>query len=97
MKTDLRKVFKEIKMISGKNDLVYTDDLDFFTAKYYFNNDNVYIYGKSYKDIPPYNGKILIFKENVAGRLPIYPQKAFIQKYNGEYTNQAFYLSLPYL
>ena len=90
-KTDLRKVFKEIKVISGKNDLVYTDDLDFFTAKYYFNNDNVYIYGKNYKDIPPYNGKVLIFKENVAGRLPIYPQKAFVLKYNGEYTIQAFY------
>lgn len=91
MKTGLQKVFKEIKVIAGKNDLVFTNDLDFFTAKYYFNNDNVYIYGKSYKDIPSYIGKVLIFKENVAGRLPIYPQKAFILKYNGEYTIEAFY------
>ena len=91
MKTDLRKVFREIKAISNKNDLVYTDDLDFFTAKYYFKNDNVYIYGKNYMDIPSYNGRVLISKENVAGNLPFYPQKAFIIKSNGQYTIQAFY------
>jgi len=89
-KTDLRKTFKEIKVIANQKDLIYTNDLDFFTAQYYLNN-KVYIYGKSYKDIPPYNGKVLISKENVADNLPYYPQKAFILRSNGEYTIQAFY------
>ncbi|VVA43841.1 conserved membrane hypothetical protein [Candidatus Roizmanbacteria bacterium] len=89
-KTDLRKVFKEIKVIANKKDLIFTDDLDFFTAQYYLKN-KVYIYGKSYKDIPVYNGKVLISKENVASNLPFYPQKAFIIKSGGQYTIQAFY------
>jgi uncharacterized membrane protein len=90
-KTNLKRVFKEIKVIAGRNDLVYTDDLDFFTAKYYFKEDKVYIYGKRYGDIPSYNGKVLISEKDVAINLPFYPQKAFILKYNGDYTIQALF------
>jgi len=90
-KTDLRKVLREIQVIANKKDLVYVDDLDFFTAKYYLNKNKVYIYGKSYKDIPAYNGKVLISEENVASNLPFYPEKAFILNSNGEYTIQAMY------
>ncbi len=90
-KADLRKTLREIQIIAGKNDFIYTDDLDFFTAQYYFNENRVYIYGKSYKDIPTYNGKTLIPKEKIALTLPIYPQKAFILKSNGDYTIQAMY------
>ena len=90
-KTDLRKVFREIQIIANKKDLIYTDDLDFFTVQYYLKDNNVYIYGKSFEDIPAYNGKVLISKEKVASNLPFYPQKAFILKSNGQYTIQAFY------
>lgn len=90
-KTDLRKALKEIQVLASKKDLIYTDDLDFFTAKYYLKNNEVFIYGKSFKDIPTYNGKILISEENVAIGLPFYPQKAFIFKSNGQYTIQALF------
>lgn len=90
-KINLRKVFREIQAISDKKDLIYTDDLDFFTAQYYLNNKRVYIYGKSYEDIPEYNGKVLILKENVASSLPYYPEKAFILNSNGQYDIQAVY------
>jgi len=91
-KYDLRKSLREIKVIANKNDLVYvTSDLDFFTAQYYLNNNKVYIYGKSYKEIPAYNGKVLIPKEKIASTLPFYPQKAFILKSDGKYSIQAMY------
>jgi len=90
-KIDINKPLKEIKSISNKNDLIYTDDLDFFTTQYYLKNRNIYIYGKSYEDIPAYNGKVLIPKENVANNLPFYPRKAFIMNSNGQYTIEAIY------
>lgn len=90
-KTDLRKVLKEIRTIAGKNDFVYTNDLDYFTAQYYFDENRVYIYGKSYKEIPTYNGKALIPEEKVALTLPFYPRKAFILNSYGDYTIQAMY------
>jgi len=90
-KTDLNKVFREIEVIANKKDLIYTNDLDFFTVQYYLNKNKVYIFGKSYEDIPEYNGKVLISKEKVASNLPFYPQKAFILNSNGQYTIQAMY------
>ncbi|MFA6017374.1 MAG: glycosyltransferase family 39 protein [Patescibacteria group bacterium] len=90
-KTDLKKTLREIQVIANKNDLIYVDDLDYFTAQYYLSNNKVYIYGKSYKDIPAYNGKVLIPEEKVATNLPFYPQKAFILKSDGKYTIQALY------
>jgi len=90
-KTNLRKALQEIQVLASKKDFVYTDDLDFFTAKYYLKNNDVFIYGKSFKDIPTYNGKILISEKNVAYSLPLYPQKAFILKSNGQYTIQALF------
>ncbi len=91
-KYDLRKSLREIKVIANKNDLVYvTDYLDFFTAQYYLNDNKVYIYGKSYKEIPAYSGKVLIPKEKIASTLPFYPQKAFILNSDGKYTIQAMY------
>lgn len=91
-KGNFRKTLMEIKALSKENDLVYvTSDLDFFTAQYYFDENKVYIYGKSYKEIPQYNGKVLIPEEKVTSTLPYYPQKAFILNSNGEYTIQAMY------
>jgi len=90
-KTDLRKVLREIQVIADKKDSIYVNDLNFFTAQYYLNKNKLYIYGKSYKDIPAYNGKVLISEENVASNLPFYPQKAFILNSNGQYSIQAVY------
>lgn len=90
-KTDMRKVLREIRAITNEKDLIYTDDLDFFTAQYYYDKNKVYIYGKSYKEIPVYNGKVLISQENIASTLPFYPQKAFILNSNGKYIIQAMY------
>lgn len=90
-KTDFRKVSREIQVIANKKDLIYTNDLDFFTAQYYFGKNRVYIYGKSYKDIPVYNGKVLISKQNIVSTLPFYPQKAYILNSNGQYSIQAMY------
>ena len=91
-KYDLRKSLREIQVIANKKDLVYvTNDLDFFTAQYYLDENKVYIYGKSYEEIPVYNGKVLIPKEKIASTLPFYPQKAFILNSDGSYTIQAMY------
>jgi uncharacterized membrane protein len=90
-KTSFKKVLGEIQVIANKKDLVFVDDLDFFTAQYYFDANRIYIYGKNYKEIPAYNGKVLIPKEKVASILPFYPQKAFILNSNGQYTIQAMY------
>ena len=89
--TDLRRSLREIQTISKKNDLIYTNDLDFFTVQYYLKNNNVYIYGKSFEDIPAYNGKVLISKDRAAFSLPFYPKKAFIINPGGDYSIQAMY------
>lgn len=91
-KTDSEKTLREIKAIMNKGDSVYvTDELDYFTAEYYVNDNQVFIYGKNYQDIPAYVGKVLIPKEKIASVLPFYPQKAFILNSDGQYTIQAMY------
>ena len=91
-KTDSGKALREIKAIMNKNDSVYvTSDLDYFTAEYYVNDSQVFIYGKNYQEIPDYVGKVLIPKEKIASTLPFYPQKAFILNSDGKYTIQAMY------
>lgn len=90
-KSDFRKVLREIQAIADKNDPIYTNDLDFFTIQYYLNKNKVYIYGKNYKDIPNFNGKVLISEEKVASNLPIYPEKVFILNSRGQYTIRATY------
>ena len=79
-------------MLANKHDLIYvTDDLDFFTVQYYLNKNKVYIYKKNYKDLPMYDGKVLIPEERVTSTLPYYPQKAFILNSDGSYVIQAVY------
>ena len=91
-KTDSGKTLREIKAVMNKGDSVYvTSDLDYFTAEYYINDNQVFIYGKNYQDIPDYVGKILIPKEKIASTLPFYPQKAFILNSDGKYSIQAMY------
>jgi mannosyltransferase len=91
-KTDSKKTLKEIKAIMNKGDSVYvSSELDYFTAQYYINDNQVFIYGRNYRDIPAYVGKALIPEEKIAGNIPFYPQKAFILNPDGQYTIQAMY------
>lgn len=91
-KADLRKTLTEIKAIAKKDDSVYvSSELDFFTAQYYFGENKVYIWGKSYDEIPNYVGKVLIPKEKIASNLPIYPKKAYVLSPDGQYSIQAMY------
>jgi len=91
-KADLRKTIGEIKYLAKKNDYLYvTNELDFFTAQYYFGEDRVFIYGKSYDKLPSYVGRVLIPKEKVVNILPQYPQKAFILQSSGQYEIAAVY------
>jgi len=91
-KFDSRKVIGEIKKIAKEYDLLYViNDLDFFTAKYYFDDKRVFIYRKSYQDIPNYVGKVLIPEKKITYYLPFYPQKAFILGEDGSYDIQAMY------
>ncbi len=89
-KADLRKIIKEIKYLAKRGDVLYvTDELNFHIAQYYFNENDVYIYGKTYEEIPNYVGKVLIPKEKVTNKLPLYPKKAFILTSDSHYEIQA--------
>ncbi len=91
-KADLRKTYKEIKNLLKKDDLVYvTSELDFFVAQYYINENQVFIYNKTYQEIPQYVGKVLIPENKLAQTLPIYPKKAFIID-----SNEKYYISTIY-
>ncbi|OGK17888.1 hypothetical protein A2866_00530 [Candidatus Roizmanbacteria bacterium RIFCSPHIGHO2_01_FULL_39_8] len=89
-KSDIRKTVQEITGRAGKNDLVYvTDELDYFTIQYYFDESRVYVFNKNYEEIPQFVGKTLIPKERVATSLPSYPKRAFILNRNGSYVIQS--------
>lgn len=89
-KADFRQIIKEIKLLAKKDDLVYiTDILNYFPVVYYFDEKRVFIYQKSYKEIPQYVGKVLINEEKIVFRLPIYPKKAFIIENSKKYQIQS--------
>jgi len=89
-KSDYRKLFREIKVLAKKDDLLYvTNELDYFTAQYYFYENRVFIYKKTYEEIPNFVGKVLIPKSKVVNTLPSYPKKAFIITSDSHYDIQA--------
>lgn len=91
-KTNLRTPISEIKSLMKPGDLLYvTSELDYFTATYYFDENKVFVYGKSYEEIPDYIGKTLLPKEKVTSSLPYYPHRAFILDSWGDYIIQATY------
>jgi len=91
-KANLKKSVEEIKILMKNNDSLYvSNELDYFTVQYYLNENRVYIWGKTYEEIPNYVGKTLIPKEKLARTLPFYPKKAFILSSDGRYTIQAMY------
>ena len=72
--------------MAGKNDVIYVKNyLDFHKVQYYFDENRVFIYGKSYEEIPNYIGKALISKTKIAKTIPIYPKKAFILNHNNSF------------
>jgi uncharacterized membrane protein len=73
------KALQDLKALVQKKDYIYvTNELDFLRMEYYFGEKKVFIYGKTYDEIPSYIGKVLIPKEKLATRLPSYPLKAFV-------------------
>lgn len=88
-KDNIRKVISEIKNIASPYDVIYVkNELNFHEVQYYFDKDRVFIYQKSYDEIPSYVGKILIPKEKVTNILPIFPKKAFVIDQNLTYQIQ---------
>ncbi len=91
-KADLKKTFKEIKAVAKDDDVLYvTNELDFFTAQYYFDKNKVYIWTKTYKEIPNYVGKALISKDRITVSLPVYPKRAFVLTSDGKYTVESLF------
>ncbi len=89
-KTDIRTTAMTIKPLLKKNDVVYVNsELDFFTAAYYLSYEKVFIYGKSYSEIPAYIGKVLIPETKLRYVLPTYPIKAFIIEKDANYVIQS--------
>jgi len=86
-KVDLRKSITSIKKISRPNDLFFVNhEFNYHVAQYYFPANRVFILGKTYEEIPVYVGKILIPKNAIATQIPIYPDRAFLLKENGDYS-----------
>lgn len=89
-KSDLRRIFKEIKYLAKPNDVVYvTNELNYFASQYYFDENRVYVYGKNYDEIPNYVGKVLMPRSRFVYTLPVYPNKAFILTSDTHYDIQA--------
>lgn len=89
-KAPLKNTFRTIRNEMRENDVVYvTHEYDFHPAEYYLPQKKVYIYGKTYNELPWYVGKILIDKSAVRSSLPVYPERAFIFNNDGSYTVQS--------
>lgn len=89
-KSNYRSIMTEIKYLAKPGDLMYvTSELDFFTAQYYFDENRVFVYGKSYAEIPDYVGKILIPESRLTNSLPKFPNKAFILTSDTHYEIQS--------
>lgn len=86
-KVNLRKSITSINKISRSSDLLFVDhEFSYHVAQYYFPANRVFILGKTYEEIPIYVGKILIPKNAIATQIPIYPDRAFLLKENGDYS-----------
>lgn len=89
-KSDLRTLIRQAKFVANPDDVMYViNELDYFPAQYYFGEDRVYVYGKSYEEIPNYVGKVLIAKSRFISALPVYPKKAFILTSDSRYEIQS--------
>lgn len=88
-KSPLKSVFTIMRHEMKPSDALYvTHEYDFHPAQYYLPNTKVFIYKKTYEELPWYVGKTLIHNDDVRFTLPIYPIRAFILS-NGTYTIQS--------
>ncbi len=79
IKAPLKQVFSSIKQEMGPNDVVYvTHEYDYHPALYYLPTKKVYIYKKTYEELPWFVGKVLMDKSAFKQTLPIYPERAFV-------------------
>jgi len=84
VKAPLKNTFLAIQRVIRKNDVIYvTHEYNFHPAQYYMPKTKVYIYQKTYEELPWYVGKVLIHKENMVTTFPIYPARAFILNDDG--------------
>lgn len=78
-KAPLKDVFMSAKQQMLDTDVVYvTHEYDFHPAQYYFPTRKVYIYKKTYEEIPWFVGKVLIDRTAFRTSLPVYPERAVI-------------------
>lgn len=88
-KAPLKSVFAAMRREMKPSDAVYvTNEYDFHPAQYYLPKTKVFIYKKTYEELPWYVGKTLIHEDDVKSTLPIYPTRAFILS-DGSYTIQS--------
>lgn len=91
-KGDVRTPLLQIKNLLRKDDVVFvTHEYNFHPAEYYLDDKRVYLYGKTYEEIPSFVGKVLIPKDKVTHTLPLFPKRAFILKDDLSYSIQALY------
>lgn len=89
-KAELKKTFFYIGKEMRANDVVYvTHEYDFHPSQYYLPNKKIYIYKKTYEELPWFVGKVLIDKQAFRNSLPIYPERAFIINNDGSYSVQS--------
>jgi uncharacterized membrane protein len=89
-KASLKQLYTTIRNEMGKNDVLYvTHEYDFHPAEYYLPTKRVYIYKKTYEELPWYVGKVLMDKSAFRSSLPIYPERAFILNNDGTYSIQS--------
>lgn len=91
-KGDVKTPLLQIKNLLKKDDIIYvTHEYNFHPAEYYINDEQIFLYGKTYEEIPSFVGKVLIPKNKVTHTLPLFPKRAFILKDDLSFSIQALY------
>ncbi|MBI4973937.1 hypothetical protein HZC27_04980 [Candidatus Roizmanbacteria bacterium] len=91
-KGDVKTPLLQMRNLLKKDDVVYvTHEYNFHPAEYYINDQQVFLYGKTYEEVPSFVGKVLIPKDKIKNSLPLYPKRAFVFKDDLSYSIQALY------
>lgn len=82
-KRTVSRMYAEIMQLKKPDDkILLTRDLDYPLARYYTRSQDIYIWNKSYEQIPSYIGKVLIPEHAVTFGYPTYPARAFTIYYD---------------
>jgi len=82
-KRNVSRMYAELHALKKPQDkILLRNDLDYPLALYYTKLDTVYIWGKSYEEIPAYVGKVLIPQDAAVSEMPQYPARAFLVGYD---------------